>query len=201
MDDLFKVLLASQNNQSYLQSLQGKALGCQWAIVTESEPELKRVKVRLVGREASTEYNLVVLPCEGLTVPLPTKNQVCLVSPINGDTTEFALMGYPINNQNKPDASIDSFVYKLGASVLRINPLFILIQSGSNGIIVSGEGVKWVKVLPDGSLDSSGNVLSISVDEGAVAVTNCTSFTLNGKEVATIGAKDTDNDTLITRGY
>jgi Type VI secretion system/phage-baseplate injector OB domain len=46
-----------------------------------------------------------------------------------------------------------------------------------------------------------GDLVVTLTPEGALDFNGVTSFTINGKEVATVGAKDSRNDTLTTKGY
>ena len=47
------------------------------------------------------------------------------------------------------------------------------------------------------TIDSDG----VTIDSPKVTLTSQTSVSIEGKEVATLGAKDTRNDTLVTRGW
>nr|WP_322686607.1 phage baseplate assembly protein V [Nostoc sp. DedQUE07]MDZ8133228.1 phage baseplate assembly protein V [Nostoc sp. DedQUE07] len=68
---------------------------------------------------------------------------------------------------------------------------YVLLQAGT-----------WAfKLYSNGTSEMSGGVLTINCGGFGLAFTNCSTMSINGKQIATVGATDSRGDTIISKGW
>lgn len=160
------------------QGLQGRVQGIQYGIVSDTKDPLRLGRIQVFdaakGGKSTTDWLIRVLPFPGFSPPLPLVGDTVLIGYIDGNPHDGIYFG---SLQNA------------------INPV---INQGDDLVIQVGQ-VK-VTIKPSGELALEGvTTLNTSVD--TVAFTDVSSFTINGKEVLTIGSVDTRGDTNNTKGW
>lgn len=179
MEALFSAIHAGHKAAQVTQDLAGRAIGLQFAVVADVDDplELGRVKALLPskGGKTLTDWLVRAMPWYGLSVPVLSLGDTVVVAFIDGDPHHGVYLGV-IQNAANPTSGSDRWVYTTANSQTAITV--------------------------DGSMSHTVGSTIFSIDaSGNVSFTGVNSFTINGKEVAVVGAKDTRDDTLINRGY
>jgi hypothetical protein len=109
----------------------------------------------------------------GLTLPAYRVGDTLAFSYLNGNPNTGVQLGI-VQNAINPPAQTDRLTYKLEDSLVEITNESITLTVGQSQLILK---------------------------DGSVELKAITSFKVNGKEVATVGAKDSDGDTVTSKGW
>lgn len=179
MEEILKALVHAEKAYQATSELSGRTFGIVLAVVADvADPmQLARVRVMLPSKGAKTlsDWLVRLTPSKYWSQPLVSVGDTVAVSFVNGDPNQGVYLG-SINNIPQPPAvdSSQSVHYK-----------------GETAIVQNDEAVTLI----------AGSASLTLHKNGSLAVSGVTSFTVNGKEVLTLGAKDTDGDTSITKGW
>lgn len=178
MEALFNAIHAGHKAAQATQDLTGRAYGLQFAVVANVEDPLDLGRVQALlpskGGKTLTDWLVRAMPWYGLSVPVLSLGDTIVVAFIDGDPHHGVYLGV-IQNTANPTFG-DRWVYNTTSSQTVIDT--------------------------DGSMSHTVGSSKFSIDpQGNISFTGVNSFTVNGKAVATIGAKDNDGDVLVTRGY
>jgi Type VI secretion system/phage-baseplate injector OB domain len=177
MDNIFKALANAERLGSEMSRLVGTMPGCQLAIVTDRiDPlSLGRVKATVASKCARTDTDWLyrIEPMPALSLPVPRVGDTVMVTYQDGDPHKGFYCGV-IQNLLNPAGLVDDLTLQVGAVLIVIKP--------------------------DGTLEISG-IQSLKVSGVNVAFSDCQSFKINDKEVATLDAEDSDGDQLVTKGW
>lgn len=158
--------------------LQGRVQGIQYGIVSTTDDPLFLGRIQCLdaskGGKSATDWLYRILPFPSFSPPLPPVGTTVLMGFIDGDPHLGIYFG-SLQNLTNPTLNTGKD---------------LVINVGSVSISVS----------PDGSLTITG-VTNLNIDVSNFSLTGATSVTINGSQVATLGAKDTHNDTLVTKGW
>lgn len=179
MNELFQAIHAGSKASQVTQDLTGRTYGIQLAVVAQVEDplELGRIKALLPskGGKTLTDWLVRAMPWAGLSVPVLAPGDTVAVAFIDGDPHNGVYLGI-IQNVANPSYGSDRWVYTTPSSQTVIDA--------------------------DGSISHTVGSTKFSINaQGGVSFTGVSSFQINGKEVAVIGAKDNKGDALVTRGY
>lgn len=179
MEDIFKAIYAGAKAAQSTQDVQGRVYGIQLAVVADvTDPlELGRIKVLLPSKGAKTltDWLTRLMPWHGVSAPILTKGDTVVIAFVDGDPHQGVYLGV-LQNLINPTYGIDRWVYTTAKAQLSID---------SSGTMAYTTGSTRMEV----------------TEQGSVSFTGVNSFTINGKEVAVIGARDSDGDVLVDRGY
>jgi len=91
----------------------------------------------------------------------------------------------------------------VGKSLRLQNDMGAYLELNEAGFAVLGDafGHRWVLGGSTGGNGGSGSDWEWDANGASINIVNAGEFTVNGKSIASVGARDTDNDTLITRGW
>lgn len=179
MEKLFKAIYDGNQAARQTQDLLGRAYGVQLAVVADTQDPLKLGQIRVMmpskGGKTISDWLQRLMPWYGLSVPDLSVGDTVVVAFIDGNPHQGVYLGV-LQNIVNPAYDGDRLLYNIGGSQL--------------------------------SLDNQGT-LSFVTDscqmtitrQGAVEFSGVTSFKINGKQVATLGAKDSDGDSLVTKGW
>lgn len=194
MKDVFQALQSGLKAQQYVQDKLGKVDALQWGVVSNVDDELGlgRIKVRYESKDSSQES-------DWLSAALPFSNMNYPVAQLLGHPVIFGYVGGTPSNGvyfgclqylRNPVIDKDSFVFYLGQSLLQINPGFSRIQCQDSSLTL----------LPDTTVIKVDG-LTITIKDKLISVDGVDSFTVAGKQVATVGATDSDGDKLVLKGW
>lgn len=179
MNELFKAIYNGQQAHSQTQDLVGKVYGVQLAIVADTSDPLNLGRLRAMlapkGGNSLTDWLTRVMPWYGLSAPYLNLGDTILVAFVDGDPHKGYYLGV-LQNIVNPAYDPDKLLYTFGGSQLAID------SQGSLTFVTGGCKLNITKT-------------------GSVSFTGVKNFTINGKQVATLGAKDTDQDTLVSKGW
>ncbi len=177
--EIFKALVEAQSAHKVTADLLGRSFGCSLAVVSDVADPLSigRIRVMLASKGARTQTDWLfrLTPTKLVSVPLVDIGDTVVVSFINGDPNSGVYLGVLNNKPQPPDKETTYTVSTNGETKITQTPEHISLVTGQSSL----------KLTSDGKLEISG----------------VTSAMINGQQVATIGAKDTHNDTLITKGW
>lgn len=228
--DIFDALMAGRAAYSNTKDLIGKMAGISIAPVYEVfEDDTITVLLPESGGRSPSPRLYRCLPSWFLTYPAVRKGDTVVYGFIEGNPNKGVYWGV-LHNAVNPPSSLDRFTQLLGNTSVVITEDLLshywaddLEQTKLSGTVITEEGVKVEKKgtigasieLTDGTVviqtgattyTFSQGGLDVSVDggggsSGSFTLTNMNSVSINGKQVATIGATDEDGDDLITRGW
>ena len=168
---------------------QGRTYGRQLGVVLDRDDPLGMGRVRATvaskGGRYQTDWLTREEPCSKLSLPVPKVGESVWASYTDGDPHKGAYSGVVQNNIN-PAADKDSLKLQVGKVILEIHPEGVLKVSGCDR----------VEVISD-TTEFRGDV----VIEGSLDISEASSVSINGSQVATIGARDDDGDILDTKGW
>lgn len=183
--DFLTDLANHQRQMSRLSETLGRDFSTLFGIVTDREdPEGRgRIKVALpskggrfqtdwLDRSVTTDYFSPPVPAVGTTVEVTFRD---------GDPHKGVYSGV-IQNDINPATAPDNFDLSVGNVRLKITPDTLTLHTA--------EAI--VSVLAD-RIELSVGSTKLEVADGSVAI--------NGRQVATVGARDDDSDILISRGW
>lgn len=144
---------------------------------------LGRIKAAIAnhGGRSESDWLSRAIPFPGASFPVPKLNDTVCIIYKDGDPHQGFYLGV-VQNLINPAGDIDSLILDI--------PKDTIASSQENLTVIAGESISFI----------CGNV-QIKIQNGTIDITGASSVTINGKEIATIGAKDTRNDTLITKGW
>ena len=179
LEGFFDAVLAGQQAGLALSDMLGRVSSLSWAIVgaTADPMQLGRIQVMepSKGAKSLSDWLVRCVPFGGITFPVPKLNDTFLGGYVDSDPHKGIYFGSLVNQLNPP-----------------------LVSDATSLAIQVGQVT--IQIHPDGSLNLQG-VTNLSVDGQNISFTNVGSFSLNGKQVATLGAKDTRGDTLVQKGW
>lgn len=179
MDSLFDAILAGSQAGLVVSDMLGRVSALKWAIVSDNQDPMQLGRIQVLepakGAKSASDWLICITPYSGLTLPVPKPNDTVLVGYIDDDAHKGVYFGCLTNQINPPQTQ------DITALVLTVGKLTI-------------------ELTPEGTLTIQG-VTNLSIDGQNVSLTNVSSFTINGKSVATVGARDSRNDTLVTKGW
>jgi hypothetical protein len=177
LNEMFAAMSAGVQASLVISDLSGRSLGLQkGSVVDVSDPlESGAIRVLLPSKPGYPSGWLKrLVPWHGLSVPAPVIGDTVLVGFVDGDQHDGFYLGI-IQNQINPADDPENWVYKLGDKVsVKLTPEDITFTLDSLNL----------------KLDTLGNV----------ELTGVSSFKLNGKEVAVVGA-GVSSGQVVTRGY
>lgn len=178
MENIFQVLNQAEQIAQYTKDLRGKSYGLSLAIVADVDDpvQLGRIRVFLPskGTSSTSDWLQRITPSPKLSAPLLSVGDTVVVGFFDGDTHQGCYLGVLNNVVNPVAASSDSLVVVVKDSALLVQPNSISLTVGGSTFVLS---------------------------DGAISVSGVSSFQVNGKEVATVGAKDSRGDTIVSRGW
>lgn len=202
--DIFQALAQAQSASQLAQNEMGRQKKYA-AIVTEnSDPQnMRRVKVSDPANPGkNTPWIMRELNERNFDPPLPQIGDTVTITSIDDDITKgFYSVAVNASNppHNKSDVVLDSSRKVEGNQQERTDKDRV-IDVGKSLTLRTDSGAS-IQLTASGSIvitSSSGS--SFTLDGGIVTSTG--SFTVGGKEIATVGAADNDDgDTLVTRGW
>lgn len=211
MDSIFSILTAATQASQIANDLAGRAPYTTLGVVTDVDDpdDLRRVKATIgaKGGVYSTDWLLRRLDAPGDDPPLPEVGQTISIEFIDGNPHQgiYSVLVNRVNEpQDKPSAQLDHHtrvegerVLKVGKSIRLQNDAGAYFELNEAGYVVLGDafGHRWMLGGPSGTewtWDAAG---------ASINVINAQDFTIAGKSIATIGAKDSDNDTIVQRGW
>lgn len=174
--ELFGAIFAGHDATRWVKYLESRDLTLHAGMVEVVGDPLFRVKASLPSKGAKTltDWLLRVLPFPGLCVPDLQKGDTVIIGFIDGDPHSGFYLGVPLNMVNQPDSRRDRLTYRLGNSVITVEPQQIVLQQGASTFVLTDKGL---------------------------AINGVDSVTINGRQVATLGATDTDGDRLVSKGW
>lgn len=179
MENIFALL--KQGSLAYQQtsSIAGKLPFTSIAPVTEVLPNGQvSVAASEYGGLSTTPPLYRACPTFGMTFPAPRVGDTVVYSYLDGDPNQGVYWGHLQNNLNLPAANQSAFTYTLGENTIVYDADGMGIQVGTNTITVSP--VKITLKSGDATFEIEGTTLSLN---------GFTSVKINGKEVATVGAR------------
>lgn len=179
INNFYQALHKAEQAHQATSELEGRSFGVSLAVVADvNDPmQLGRIRVMLPSKGAKTlsDWLVRLTPSKLLSVPLVSVGDTVAVSFINGDPKNGIYLG-AINNIPQPPA-VD-----MSTTVL-VNGDTSIVQSNSALTLTAGSSTI--------TLDKDGNL----------AISGVSSFSVNGKQVATIDATDTRGDRLVSKGW
>ncbi len=170
--DLFADLIKAN------QDLQGRVQGISYGIVATTEDPMGLGRIQCLdaakGGKSTTDWLFRVLPFSGFSPPLPIVGDTILMGFIDGNPHQGIYFGSLQNIRNPA------------------------VNSGADLVFIIGETK--VQVTPDGQVVISG-ATKVQIKSLQVEFLEATSVTINGSQVATVGAMDTDGESLVTKGW
>lgn len=182
-DDLFQATKAAP----LALDLEGRSYAPYLAIVTNNaDPQGdRRIKVTQPGAPTlETDWIRRLQPSPYIDPPLPPVGSTVLVLSIDGDTTNGWYLQC-VNQTNPPlakaDPISDHHQRVPGDQSINVGSTFTLTVDGGASITVG-----------------PGNVVTVSASEILV---DTTSFMIKGKQIATVGAVDSQGHALVSKGW
>jgi phage baseplate assembly protein gpV len=196
-----------------LERLSTKTLAAQLGVVTDvDDPErLRRVRCASAANPSLNTHWFIRLADTGRDAPLPKVGDTVLYFCVDGDET----VGFyvPIQNTTNPPHE-DKLYPKEDLSERARNATTtalekITLRAGLVFIEINAAGVITVQAP---LINLVGNIVQMptagatpqdmeATFSGNFRITNAQHVSINGQDVATVGAVDDDNDTLVTKGW
>ncbi len=160
------------------QGLQGRVQGLAYGIVSVTDDPLGLGRIQCLdaskGGRSNTNWLYRSLPFSSFSPPLPLAGETVLMGFIDGDPHQGVYFGSMQNLRNPVINSGDDLVIKVGSVIVTVKPEGNMEITGVTGLTMAAESVEF---------------------------TQATSVTINGSQVCTVGAMDSRNDTLVTKGW
>lgn len=188
--------------------------------------DLRRIRVTTAekGGATQTDWMMRILPCPYWDPPMPTIGMSVAAESFDGNPHDAAYLGPVVNNTNpifsKKDPFLDDWRYIPGHSTLEV---------GQGADYSFGDTYKtevrsgdWTITVSSGRCLIEGPSASIEIDNGQIRLNATQSiamiapqgitlngslmnvaggrWSIDGREIAVIGAVDTDSDALVTSG-
>lgn len=213
MDAIFAALKAASEATNTVRDIEGRNLTLNRAIVTDNnDPEGKRrVKVSLASKGGELQSNWVrrLNFAPYIDEPLPATGQTVIVAAIDGNPHDLIYFGVQTNDTNQPLSKADAVedsktetpgnnTIHCGKSLRLTNDAGCYLELSETGTVILGDAYGHVWTLGGGT---GGAVWSWNANGANINIVNASDMTINGKTIATVGAKDTRNDTIIERGW
>lgn len=191
--DIFKSLLVDTIESSDSQ-------GVQYAIVADASDPLGLQRVRVYdsskGGQYVSDWLLRVLPYTSYSPPIPKVGELVLISYILGDPHKGVYLGLVVNSNNRPVGGDDSLTVSLGGATVSI--------TANGDVSVETTGKATIKA-QDIQAEATGSIklkaATLEVDCPDVSYVNTTSFKVAGKQVVTLLGRDSNNDTIVVKGW
>ncbi len=177
--EIFKAMLQAEQANLATRDLEGRSFGVTFAVVADIEDPLRLNRVRVMlpnnGAKTLSDWLVRVTPTKFYSAPLVSIGDLVLVSFVNGDPKNGCYFGH-INNVPQPPA---------------VDTSATVTAQGDTGYIQTNDSITLVagqssfKLTKDGTLEISG----------------VSSVTINGQQVATVNAVDTDGDRIVSKGW
>lgn len=167
------------------QGLNGRVQGIQWGIVADTDDPLELDRIQVLdaskGGKSKSDWLVRVLPFPSISPPLPEIGDTVLISYVEGDPHNGTYLGIPQNNTNPNLHNRTDLVMKVGSTQVAITP----------------EGAVTID-----ATDVTINAENVVFNTGDFAIAGASSVTINGKQVTTLGAADSDDgDVLVSKGW
>jgi hypothetical protein len=111
---------------------------------------------------------------------------------INGNnTTTITGINSITSTGNNTVSSQQNIIMSALQALSLVATQYLLLQAGS-----------WfVKLFPNGTTEMGGGDLTVNCGGYGINLINCSSLSVNGKQITTIGAVDTRGDSLVSKGW
>lgn len=214
MNSLFQTLRNAQQTTNELSELSGRTLTVSRCIVTENNDPTKkrRIKVALPSKGGTLQSDWVrrLNDKPNTDSPLPRVGQTVLVLAVDGNAHDLVWLGVQTNDVNPPLDKVNgvddhkeetpgNHTVQCGRSLRLMNDAGAYIELSELGTVVIGDAFGHTWILGGSSSGSGAWKWDINGDN--IDIVNASDFKINGKTIATIGALDSDGDTLQTRGW
>lgn len=177
MQDIFATILKAEKLVSVASDLQGRTYGLILGVVSDTEDPLNLARVKALvpskGANYETDWLSRMVLNPGVLQHIIQKGDTIGILFIDGDPHSGVYLGVLNNLVNPPQADLETFVIGIGNSLLTVAQDSVSVAVGA---------------------------ISIAVSDGSVQITGASDFSINGKQVATIGAT-TSNGKVVTRGW
>lgn len=222
--DILDTLIQAKASARVTRDLVGKLTGISIAPVHQVfEDDTITVLLPETGARSISPPLYRALPTYALTYPAVRVGDTVTYGFIEGNPNKGVYWGVLHNQVNPPD-DLTGYTLRIGDCVYKTTP-DLLSQyhttneqgTDSSGIVITGSGVKQEKkgavgasiTVLDGSIVLKAGTTTVTISQtgitwtggGSLDMQGLTSASINGNQITTIGAKDTRNDTLNTRGW
>lgn len=228
MNELVDLIARCSESLTIAEKLADRDMSVKFCITTDvGDPlDLRRIRVTTTAKAGLTQgdWAMRVLPCPYWDPPMPTVGMSAIIENTDGNPHDALYLGHPINNTNpaylKSDPLLDDWRYIPGDSILEIGggaeyslgDSWISTVETGDWIVNVSEGVCTITG-PSSSIQIDGNTIklkalsnvSIDAPQGITlngSYLNVTNgrWSIDGQEIAVIGARDSDNDVLVSSG-
>ncbi len=183
--DFIEELAAQHRLLSRMKDTVGRDYSTLFGVVTDRDDPENRGRVRAAlpskGGRYQTNWLERSVTTDGFSPPVPAVGATIEVTFRDGDPHKGVYSGVLQNNVN-PLYDKDSYRLVVGNSVVTVEPDSLRLETGTAVVAIADGSIR---------LDVAGTVFQVA--DGSV--------TINGKAVATVGARDDDSDILISRGW
>jgi hypothetical protein len=210
--DLVNLLNSAHRASMDFEERQGRRLDLRLAVVTNNADPENRRRVRVLVSDKAPDlvespWLTRVEPSPYLDSVIPGVGQTVLVGFNGGVPEDGFYVGVGINDPNPPSQDgpqshtlvVPNLVRISAGSSIRLETdsgSYVELRESGAIELRAANGHRWVIGGPKGTPD--GTRLP---DGGSVAFEGLTEFSLNSKQVATLGAVDNRGDHLVSRGW
>jgi phage baseplate assembly protein gpV len=210
MNDFFDYILKQPETSEDI-------LGLQYGIVATSEDPLGLGRIQVYdqakGGQYKSDWLFRALPFTSFTPPVPTKDDLVVFGYINGDPHQGCYVGVVVNNNNKPVGASKDFTIVLGGAKVVIEGATgrVKVETSADVSIVSSGGnvkvegtnvtIKGANLTLEGTTEVTLKAPSVKFQATAIDFGSPSTLGTSGKQVATLGAIDSDGDTLVSKGW
>lgn len=195
LDEIFKTLhTATKANQIALDTL-GRIPYPVLAVVTNNVDPASRRRIQVsdpAKPDLNSDWLRRVNPFPFIDPPVPKVGQTVLCFFVGGDELKGWYLS--VTNDTNPPHDKQNPIEDLSLRV----PKNLTVHFGETAKITCDSGVE-ILIDTDGKVSIKASELAI--DAPTVAFNNASSVSINGKQVATVGAPDTRGDNLTGRGW
>lgn len=178
MENIFNALIKAEQAELTSSDLVGKSYGLTLGVVVDVADPYKIGRVKALtankGLKTTTDWLSRLTASSKISVPLVALGDTIVIGYFNGDPNQGVYLGV-LNNMVAPVPEASS-----NLSMYPATPVVISSQSSI-------------------TLNVGNSVLELK--DGSLNITGVTSVKINGKQVATVGAKDNEGDTIISKGW
>jgi hypothetical protein len=157
---------------------QGRVPGIQYGVVIDNQDPLGLGRVKCIdatkGGKTTTDWLFRILPLPGFTPPLPSVGDTVLMGFIENDPHRGVYLGSLQNLVNPSLNTGQALTLKIGDVIVNIDPSGAVVIGGATGLQINSSNVEFI---------------------------GASSVTINGKEIVTLGGRDTRGDTINQKGW
>lgn len=183
------------------QAATGRINGISLGIVsrTDDPEKLQRVQVRDMskGGESESDWLYRLLPYNQYTPPIPLVGDLVVLGYIDGNPHQGVYLGVIHNSKNTPLGELPDFDMAIGGVSLTLTKAGKLTARGLTAIDIECTGA--AKVQAGGAITLKAP--SITLDSPSINFTGSSDVSINGKQIATVGAPDNRGDVITSRGW